>query len=162
MGVRRQARELALQALFYFDMNMEDAPHELLTLFCESFEEMIEKDSKSFFIHLVQGVMALYEQIDALLNQASKNWRVARMPVVDRNIMRVAVFELLKCDDIPERVSINEAVDIGKKYGSRDSGAFINAVLDKIRIYLQTINDEQLEMILQSRNLGDVNDYKET
>ncbi len=162
MGVRRQARELALQALFYFDMNMEDVPHELLTLFCESFEEMVKKDSKPFFIHLVQGVMALYEQIDDLLNQASKNWRVARMPVVDRNIMRVAVFELLKCDDIPERVSINEAVDIGKKYGSRDSGAFINAVLDKIRIYLQTINDEQLEMILQSRNLGDVNDYKET
>ena len=162
MGVRRQARELALQALFYFDMNMKEDSHELLTLFCESFEEMVEKDTKPFFIHLVQGVMTFYEQINTLLNQASKNWRVARMPVVDRNIMRVAVFELLKCNDIPESVSINEAVDIGKKYGSRDSGAFINGVLDKIRIYLQTINDEKSETILQLRNLGDINDHKET
>lgn len=134
MGTRRQARELALQALFYFDVNGPDDSLELLERFCNSFEDLVQKDAEPFFISLVQGVVDFMEEINSYMNQASRNWRISRMSVVDRNIIRVAVFELLKCEDIPARVSINEAVDIGKKYGTRESGAFINGVLDKIYI----------------------------
>ncbi len=77
--------------------------------------------------------MADREEIDRLLDKWAKNWKISRMPVVDRNIMRLAVFELLRQSDIPATVSINEAVEIGKKFGTRDSGAFINGVLDRIR-----------------------------
>jgi len=82
---------------------------------------------------LVEGVINHLDEIDTLIHSSSKNWKISRMPVVDRNIMRIAVYELLYCPDIPAKVSINEAVDIGKKYGTRDSGAFVNGVLDRIR-----------------------------
>ncbi|RLC13983.1 MAG: transcription antitermination factor NusB, partial [Deltaproteobacteria bacterium] len=87
-----------------------------------------------FFMDLVNGVMENRSQIDTLLNQYSKNWKITRMPVVDRNIMRIAIFEFLKHADIPPSVTINEAVEIGKKYGTRDSGSFINGVLDRIKL----------------------------
>ncbi|MBT3804757.1 MAG: transcription antitermination factor NusB [Desulfobacula sp.] len=132
MGDRRQARELALQALFFFDIEKSD-PEQSLELFCEENEEKLIEAVKPFFLDLVKGVLENSSQIDALLNKYSKNWKISRMPVVDRNIMRVAIFEFLKCPDIPTSVTINEAVEIGKKYGTRDSGAFINGVLDRIR-----------------------------
>jgi transcription antitermination protein NusB len=132
MGDRRQARELALQALFFFDIEKSD-PDQSLELFCAENEEELIEAVKPFFLDLVKGVLENSSQIDALLNKYSKNWKISRMPVVDRNIMRVAIFEFLKCPDIPTSVTINEAVEIGKKYGTRDSGAFINGVLDRIR-----------------------------
>jgi len=132
MGDRRQARELALQALFFFDIEKSD-PEQSLELFCAENEEKLTEAVKPFFLDLVKGVLENSSQIDALLNKYSKNWKISRMPVVDRNIMRVAIFEFLKCPDIPTSVTINEAVEIGKNYGTRDSGAFINGVLDRIR-----------------------------
>ena len=132
MGDRRQARELALQALFFFDIEKSD-PEQSLELFCEENEEKLIEAVKPFFLDLVKGVLENSSQIDALVNKYSKNWKTSRMPVVDRNIMRVAIFEFLKCPDIPTSVTINEAVEIGKNYGTRDSGAFINGVLDRIR-----------------------------
>jgi len=132
MGDRRQARELALQALFFFDIEKSD-PDQSLELFCAENEEELIEAVKPFFLDLVKGVLENSSQIDALLNKYSKNWKISRMPVVDRNIMRVAIFEFLKCPDIPTSVTINEAVEIGKNYGTRDSGAFINGVLDRIR-----------------------------
>ena len=132
MGDRRQARELALQALFFFDIEKSD-PEQSLELFCEENEEKLIEAVKPFFLDLVKGVLENSSQIDALLNKYSKNWKISRMPVVDRNIMRVAIFEFLKCPDIPTSVTINEAVEIGKNYGTRDSGSFINGVLDRIR-----------------------------
>ena len=132
MGDRRQARELALQALFFFDMNKSD-PEQSLAVFCANNEEKLTQGVKPFFLDLVKGVLENYAQIDALLNKYSKNWKISRMPVVDRNIMRVAAFEFIKCTDIPPSVTINEAVEIGKNYGTRDSGSFINGVLDRIR-----------------------------
>jgi N utilization substance protein B len=132
MGDRRQARELALQALFFFDIEKSD-PEQSLELFCEENEEKLIEAVKPFFLDLVKGVLENSSQIDALLNKYSKNWKISRMPVVDRNIMRVAIFEFLKCPDIPTSVTINVAVEIGKNYGTRDSGAFINGVLDRIR-----------------------------
>ena len=133
MGDRRLARELALQALFYFDMDRGD-PAELLELFCTNFEEMVTDTVKPFFLELVEGVTASRDEINTLLNRCSSNWKISRMPVVDRNIMRIATFELVKRSDIPSSVSINEAVEIGKRFGTRGSGSFINGVLDRIRL----------------------------
>lgn len=134
MGDRRQARELALQALFFFDMDKSDPDQDKnLMVFCANNEEKLTQEVKPFFLDLVKGVKENRSQIDAFLNKYSKNWKISRMPVVDRNIMRIAIFEFLKRSDIPPSVTINEAVEIGKKYGTRDSGSFINGVLDRIK-----------------------------
>mgnify|MGYP001556577215 CR=1 FL=1 len=139
MGDRRQARELALKALFFLDMDQErtrePGPGEVQNLegFCDTHAEDLTEGVEPFFKILVNGVTDRIEEIDKVLNQCSKNWKISRMPTVDRNIMRIAAYELTACDDIPASVTINEAVEIGKKYGTRDSGPFINGVLDKVK-----------------------------
>jgi N utilization substance protein B len=130
MGTRRQARELAMQALFYMDMQ-KDASEEMLGHFCGCF--CPSKKSRPFLMKLVNGVLGTKGQIDGLVERFSQNWKIDRMSSVDRNVMRIAVYELLYCDDIPPKVSINEAVDIGKKFGTQESGAFINGIMDSIR-----------------------------
>jgi N utilization substance protein B len=132
MGDRRQARELALQALFFLDMDKSDFSQGF-EIFCTNYEDKLTENIRPFFTDLVQGVMENRQRIDELLDTCSTNWKLARMPAVDRNIMRIAAFELLMCPDIPFSVTINEAVEIGKKYGTRDSGAFINGVLDRVK-----------------------------
>ncbi len=132
MGDRRQARELALQALFFFDMDKTDSKANL-NAFCANNEEKLTQGIKPFFLDIVNGVIDHQSTIDDLLDKYSKNWKISRMPVVDRNIMRIATFEFLNRPDIPCSVTINEAVEIGKKYGTKDSGSFINGVLDRIR-----------------------------
>jgi transcription antitermination protein NusB len=134
MGTRRQARELAMQALFYMDMQ-KDASEEMLEHFCGCF--CASKKSRPFLIKLVNGVIGNKGQIDALVERFSQNWKINRMSCVDRNVMRIAVYEMLYCDDIPPKVSINEAVDIGKKFGTQDSGAFINGIMDSIKDALE-------------------------
>jgi N utilization substance protein B len=134
MGTRRQARELAMQALFYMDMQ-NHASLQMLEHFCENFRP--PKKSKSFFLKMVNGFLANSTEIDTLIGRFSKNWKINRMSGVDRNVMRIAVYELLYCEDIPPKVSINEAVDIGKKFGTEESGAFINGIMDSIRQALE-------------------------
>jgi N utilization substance protein B len=134
MGTRRQARELAMQALFYMDMR-NNLSTGMLERFCANFTP--SKKSKAFFNKLVNGVMEARGELDALIEQFSKNWNINRMSCVDRNVMRIAVFELLYCEDIPPKVSINEAVDVGKKFGTEESGAFINGIMDSIRAELE-------------------------
>jgi N utilization substance protein B len=134
MGNRRRSRELAMQALFQIEMN-QDHSREALELFCKHFG--VTKNVKPFFLRLVEGVKEFQHEIDPLVERFSKNWKIGRMSRADLNIMRVAVYELLYCDDIPSKVSINEAIDIGKKFGTEDSGAFINGILDSIRISLE-------------------------
>ena len=136
MGERRQARELALQALCYLDV-VRGVPEELLELFCSNFEDRIDESTRPFFLEFVNGVIDSRQEINDLMNLSSSNWKVSRMPIVDRNIMRMAIFEMLKRPDIRSTVSINEAVEIGKRFGTRGSGAFINGVLDKIRVLKQ-------------------------
>jgi N utilization substance protein B len=130
MGTRRQARELAMQALFYMDMQ-DNVSSQMLESFCENFRP--PKKARPFFLTLVNGVLETINDIDARIERFSKNWKIHRMSCVDRNVMRIAVYELLHCEDIPPKVSINEAVDIGKKFGTEDSGAFINGIMDSIR-----------------------------
>jgi transcription antitermination protein NusB len=134
MGDRRQSRELALQALFFLDMNSsKDVPADV-EAFCLENEAALTPTVRPFFMDLVQGVIAAMDKIDPMLETYSKNWKVSRMPVVDRNIMRIAAFELLERPDIPPSVTINEAVDIAKKYSTGESGPFVNGILDRIRL----------------------------
>jgi N utilization substance protein B len=142
MGSRRRSRELAMQALFQIEMT-QDHSREAVELFCEHFR--VPKNAKSFFLRLVEGVTEFQHEIDSLITSFSENWKINRMSRADRNIMRIAVYELLFCDDIPPKVSINEAIDIGKKFGTEESGAFINGILDSIRISLEKENRHHSE-----------------
>jgi N utilization substance protein B len=133
MGNRRRSRQLAMQVLFQMDISGDDST-DAVELFCGHFE--VPKRAKPFFLELVEGVRACRDEIDRLIVQSSENWKISRMSGMDRNIMRVAVYELLYCDDIPAKVSINEAIDIGKKFGTEQSPAFINGILDNISMAL--------------------------
>jgi len=123
-----------MQALFQIEMIQDDST-EAIELFCRHFR--VSKSVRPFFLRLVQGVREFQGEIDALIERFSQNWKISRMPRVDRNILRVAVYELLHCHDIPPKVSINEAIDIAKRFGTEDSGAFINGILDSVRIALE-------------------------
>lgn len=133
MGKRRRSRELALQALYYMDMR-QDLSQELLDRYCQCFPP--PKQALPFFRKLVQGVIESHAQIDAAMVKFSSHWKIGRMSCVDRNIMRIAAFEMLFCDDIPAKVSINEAIDVGKKFGTEETGAFVNGILDSLRLAL--------------------------
>jgi N utilization substance protein B len=130
MGTRRKARELAMQALFFMDMR-KDFSEETFGRFCANFAP--KPDVRPFFLRLVRGVLRSQAELDALIERFSENWSLGRMSGVDRNVMRIAVYEMVCCRDIPAKVSINEAVDIGKKFGTEESGAFINGIVDSIR-----------------------------
>lgn len=134
MGNRRKSRELAMQALFYMDMSQDDS-NKMLESFCDNFSP--PKKMVPFFFKLVKGVIQGKGEIDSILERFSDNWKLSRMSCVDRNTMRIAVYELIYCHDIPYKVSINEAIDMGKKFGTKESGAFINGILDSIRIALE-------------------------
>ena len=134
MGTRRISREQALQALFYMDMHrgpVEDP----VSAFCSCFTD--DKPTEPFFHRLIDGVQEHRETIDTVIEQFSSNWKLSRMSCVDRNVLRIAVFELLFCADIPPKVSINEAIDVGKRFGTEESGAFINGILDSIRLAIK-------------------------
>ena len=134
MSSRRRSREMAVQVLYQVDMAQSDIS-EALRVFCDHFEA--PESIRDFAIELANGAHGHQEEIDSLIKQFSEHWRLERMPIVDRNVLRLAIFELLYRPDIPAKVSINEAVDLGKRYGSSESGAFINGILDKIRMHLE-------------------------
>jgi N utilization substance protein B len=134
MGTRRIAREQALQALFYMDMH-QDPESDPVALFRSCFAR--DTPAEPFFHCLVDGVQQRRERIDTVIEQFSSNWKLSRMSCVDRNVLRIAVFELLYCDDIPPKVTINEAIDVGKRFGTEESGAFINGILDSIRLAIE-------------------------
>jgi len=92
-----------------------------------------DREADEFLRRLVLGVLKHCEELDRLIERYSENWRLDRIDVIDRNILRMALFELLYCEDIPPKVTINEAIDLGKRYGSEDSGSFINGILDRIQ-----------------------------
>ena len=129
MGKRRQARELAIQVLFHLEFN-SGAPEEVFDLICENFSA--KASAMPFSRQLVLGVCEKRKEVDVLIRNASKNWRLERMSRLDRCILRLAAFEMSFLEDIPPKVSIDEALEIGKKFGSEDSGRFINGVLDNI------------------------------
>jgi N utilization substance protein B len=130
VGSRRQAREQALQILYQLDVTRDPAHQEVSRVFWSV--TPADADVVEFADSVVAGVCAQTERIDALITEASHNWKVARMSYVDRNILRLAVFEFLEKADVPPMVSINEAIELGKRFGTNESGAFINGILDRI------------------------------
>jgi N utilization substance protein B len=130
MGKRRKAREVALQFLYALDVNAaaDPAPHE------EEFwaRHPVDAETRAFADTLVRGSKQHQAKIDQVIGQFAERWEVERMAVVDRNILRMAVYELLWQSDVPARVVINEAIEIAKKFGTRESSRFINGVLDRI------------------------------
>ena len=130
MGTRRKARELAVQLLYQHDLAKVD-PEEAMSLFWEHFPANMEV--REFCTQLVLGSLDHLMMIDELLSEASENWSLTRMSVVDRNILRLATYELLDRPDIPPSVSLNEAIEIAKKYSTPDAAVFINGVLDRIK-----------------------------
>ncbi len=130
MGLRRESRELALQMLYALDSNASVGPREMLQMFRE--EQPVSDRLRLFAEELVQGVLEQRPTIDAAIKARSKNWSLSRMPKVDLNIMRLATYELMFRGDIPKKVSINEAIEIARRFGDKDSPAFVNGILDEI------------------------------
>ncbi|MEK7449372.1 MAG: transcription antitermination factor NusB [Planctomycetota bacterium] len=132
MRKRTLAREIALQALYQLEIKSKIAP-----VAPEDLESFFHTQTKNqpvieFARLLLQGVSQNQNKIDSLIQETAHNWEFSRLAILDKNILRLAIYELLFCDDIPPAVSINEAVDLAKKYGSAESGAFVNGILDKI------------------------------
>ena len=139
MASRRQAREFALQALFEADLRGADVEVALRDLWAAAIDgegmegsKAPEPDEVQFAERICRGVKARQADIDPLIERCSTNWRLPRMPVVDRNILRMAAFELLACEDIPPNVSINEAIELAKRVGAQDSRAFVNGIVDRV------------------------------
>jgi N utilization substance protein B len=150
MASRRRAREYALQALYQSDVRDVPVQVALNDLWSglmdgEGIEEARSPESEEveFAQRIVTGVASKRDDIDALIEGSSTNWRVARMPVVDRNILRMSVYELMDCQDIPATVSINEAVELAKTFGSSESRGFVNGIVDRIARQLQRIDGKR-------------------
>jgi N utilization substance protein B len=134
---RRRAREFALQALYRADLGNDPGPQALEALWKGLLDGMVpgraaEEEEIAYAKRIVDGVAEKKSEIDGLIERSSVNWRLSRMPLVDRNILRLASYELVACDDVPTNVSINEAVELAKRFGDKDSRAFVNGILDRI------------------------------
>ncbi|NPB09080.1 MAG: transcription antitermination factor NusB [Thermodesulfobacteria bacterium] len=129
MGARRKGREIAVQILYQADV--AGVP---LTEAFSTYEGYFSPSPRAleFAKELVNGVAEKQEEIDALIEKFSKHWKLSRMSAIDRNILRLATYELLYRPDIPPKVSINEAVELAKAFGSEESAAFVNGILDAI------------------------------
>ena len=129
MRKRTQARECALQILYQADIR-KDPPEKIFLDFWRDNE--VESEVSDFASSLVLGTLKNLKRVDETITNYASNWKLSRMAVIDRNVLRLATYELLFCDDIPRKVSINEAVDLAKKFGDMESGKFVNGILDKI------------------------------
>ena len=130
MRNRTRARECALKILYAVDIR-KDPPGECAKIFWEN-QHTIADEIKEFSDFLIKGVAENRDFINSVISKYATNWQIQRMPIVDRNILRLAAFELLFAEDIPPKVAINEAIEMAKRYGDKDSGKFVNGVLDKI------------------------------
>ncbi len=129
MGTRRKGRELALQALYQIEMTGDASPA-AVELFLSHFEGNL--GAKEFARRLVFGVVNRRAEIDRLIERCTENWKLTRMAKVDLVILRMATYEVVFCSDIPINVSLDEAIEVGKRFGTGDSAAFINGVLDQL------------------------------
>jgi len=130
MRNRTKARECALKILYASDIT-KDTPEACSKIFWQA-HEAVKKEVKDFAAFLVEGCQKNGEYVDSVISKYAKNWQLKRMATIDRNILRVATFELLFAEEVPPKVAINEAIEMAKKYGDKDSGKFVNGVLDKI------------------------------
>jgi N utilization substance protein B len=135
MGTRRKARESALKMLYAWEVNRLP-PALVVEQFWKYYEP--EQEGREFADRLFIGTAEHLEELDRLIQQASIHWKLNRMAAVDRNLLRLAAYELFYLDDVPKRVTLNEAIEIARRYGTDDSWAFINGVLDNLA---QTVKD---------------------
>jgi N utilization substance protein B len=128
MSLRHKSRELALQVLFQWDIHHGTAG------WLKEFwlQNPVNQDTRAFADRLIEGVTAKVKELDALIGRYAEHWTVSRMAFIDRNVLRMSVYELLHIPDIPARVTLNEAIDIAKRFGDDQSGAFVNGILDRI------------------------------
>lgn len=137
MGTRRISREAALQFLYQEDFTIRTDQQfgydlvERFDLFCTLFQ--VNKKARAYALVLLHGISENIEKIDCLIADAASNWRIERIASTDRNLMRIAIFEMLEMADVPTQVAINEAVEIAKRFAGEDSPKFINGVLDAVR-----------------------------
>ena len=135
MGLRRKSRELALQFLYGHDVQEGSCGEEELLARVNEFCISFQADAKSipYAEQLIVGICQHRKEIDSLLSRSSHNWRVERMAAVDRNILRIAAYEIKYGEDVPATVAINEALEIAKRYAEPDSVGFINGILDNLQ-----------------------------
>ena len=140
MGIRRKSRESALQFLFQDDFVAEEIRQgemsERFDMFCDLYQ--VSRKARPYTLDLVQGIVQNRDHIDSLIGQCAKNWRLERIALTDKNLLRIGVFEMLYCEDVPDQVAINEAVEIAKRYGTEESPAFINGILDAVKTLIHT------------------------
>lgn len=130
MTLRRRARELAVQFLYGFEVNPGDLEERLADFWAMN---RATGDMQEFAISLIRGTIEHKEKIDRIISEQAFNWDIERIALVDRNILRLGAYELIFRQDIPPAVTINEAVDIAKKFGTTESGKFVNGILDNIK-----------------------------
>ncbi len=130
MGRRRQSREAGLKLLYALDITRADVKAMLRAPWAKA---MMPDDIRDFTTTLVTGVIRQRNEIDAFIQECSTNWSLERIGLVERNILRLAIYELCFLPDIPPNVTINEAVEVAKKYGTEEAPAFINGILDRIK-----------------------------
>ena len=140
MRKRTKARESALKILYAIDIT-GDEPKKCIDTYWKDNEEK-DTEVKTFANSLVLGTMNKAKEIDKVISERATNWQLERMAVIDRNILRFAAYELLFAGEIPPKVTINEAIDIAKRYGDSESGKFVNGVLDKIN---KDITDKKIK-----------------
>ena len=135
MGLRRKSRELALQFLYGHDVQEGACGEEELLSRVNEFFISFQADAKSvpYAEQLIVGICQHQKEIDSLISRSSHNWRVERMAAVDRNILRIAAYEIKHGEDVPATVAINEALEIAKRYAEPDSVGFINGILDGLK-----------------------------
>lgn len=136
MGVRRKSREAVLQFLFQDDFKgFEDGITQNLSDrfvdFCSLYD--VQKKARPYAVELLEGIYRLRDDVDNIITKHASNWRLERINVTDRNVLRIAVYEMIYCKDVPPEVAINEAVEVAKRFGAGDSPSFVNGVLDAVK-----------------------------
>jgi N utilization substance protein B len=132
MGSRRKGREAALRILYFMDVSAASASQAIKHYWGHLAELPEPSEEREFADQIVKSYSDNQEEVDGFIRSSSHHWRLERMPVVDRNVLRVAITELQTMTDIPKRVTLNEAVELAKRFGSEGSGSFVNGVLDRI------------------------------
>ena len=136
MGVRRRARENSLQFLYQVDLLKTPTDQidisKQIELYWSSKDKLPEKQVVDFSNRINLGTLENLQSVDEIISRNSKNWKISRISNIDKNILRIAVYELLYMKDIPSKVVINEAIEIAKKYGTEESGSLINGILDQV------------------------------
>jgi N utilization substance protein B len=132
MGSRRKGREAALRILYFMDVSGVSGTQAIKSYWGHLTGDDEPSDGADFATQLVRAYADHEEEVNEIIRTASHHWRLERMPIVDRNVLRVAIVELREMGDIPKRVTLNEAVELAKRFGSEGSGSFVNGVLDRI------------------------------